>query len=689
MAFSQRVLRLRSPFGALFQVMNKTKVAAGRTRKANRRRRNGTNGQRGNGASANGERSRGAVRNWRNPGNELDPAIQRYVDLYEFAPIAYVAFDRSGRVRDFNLAATNLLDRKREYLTGSPFSLSVVPADLDLFLRHLARCRAGERRVETNLRLKKHSSEHLSVVLSSTPTTSLIRDGAQLFQTAIIDLTEREQAEARLAEQARLLELSNDAILVRDSHDRIVYWNHGATEIYGYRPEEAIGKVTHDLLRTEHPKPFKGIREKLERDGRWSGEVVHTRKDGTKIAVMSRWALDRDAHGKPVAVLETNTDITERKRAEETIRESEERLRAIINQSNAGMASCDLNGRILFANQTFCKMLGYTQAELTSKTIFTITHPEDVDLTRNRFERMVRKGRPVEMEKRYLRKNGSFIWANVCDTPVLDAARIPVSAVAVAIDITERKRAEAALQRSKELLEKLVRQRTKALRSANAELENEITCRKGLEGQILEISDREQERLSQELHDGLCQQLTAIGFLARASALRLKNHRVVQTDDLEKIAKLINASVMDARNIARDLHKEEIDAAGFLAALEHLADRQIWKTSCRLDLRTEVNIEDDNVASQLYRILREALVNANKHARATQIVLEVRRVKNHLVFSVTDNGVGFSRKPKAGHGLGLHIMQYRAQSIGARLELESPKKRGARVACYLPLTIQK
>ncbi len=146
---------------------------------------------------------------------------------------------------------------------------------------------------------------------------------------------------------------------------------------------------------------------------------------------------------------------------------------------------------------------------------------------------------------------------------------------------------------------------------------------------------------------------------------------------------------MDARNIARDLHKEEIDAAEFLSALHDLVERKIWRTSCRLNLKTEVNIEDDNVASQLYRILREALINANKHARATQIVLEVRRLKNHLVFSVSDNGVGFSRKPKAGRGLGFHIMQYRAQSIGARLEFESLKKGGSRVACYLPLTIQK
>jgi len=79
------------------------------------------------------------------------------------------------------------------------------------------------------------------------------------------------------------------------------------------------------------------------------------------------------------------------------------------------------------------------------------------------------------------------------------------------------------------------------------------------------------------------------------------------------------------------------------------------------------------------------VINANKHARATLIMLEVRRAKNELAFSVSDNGVGLSQKTKAGHGLGFHIMQYRAKSIGARLELASPKKGGTRLTCYLPL----
>src|SRR5207302_421431 len=264
-----------------------------------------------------------------------------------------------------------------------------------------------------------------------------------------------------------------------------------------------------------------------------------------------------------------------------------------------------------FVNKRFCQMLGYEQSELVGKTIREITHPDDAGSFRF-FERMIRDGKPFEIEKRYLRKNGSILWADVSASPVRDKKGRTQSAVAVVVDVTARKKAEAALKQSKELLEKLVQQRTKALRTANVELQSEIVRRKGLEGQILEISDREQERLGQELHDGLCQQLTAIGFFARATALRLRNHRVVQVDDLERIAKLINGSVMDARNIARDLHKEEIDAAEFVQALRDLAERKIWKTLCRFDLKTEIEIEDDNVASQLYRILREAIINANK-----------------------------------------------------------------------------
>jgi PAS domain S-box-containing protein len=376
--------------------------------------------------------------------------------------------------------------------------------------------------------------------------------------------------------------------------------------------------------------------------------------------------------------------------ADEAIRASEGQFRAVFNQTISGIAQTDLTGRFVLVNDRYCQIVGRSREELLKLRMQDITHPEDLSANVKKFRALARgTGENFVIEKRYLRPDASTVWVHNDVSAIRDCEENVRHIVAVVTDITQRKKVEAALKRSKQLLEKLVQQRTKALRVANSELESEIARRKGLEGQILEISDREQERLGQELHDGLCQQLTAIGFLARATALRLQDHRVVQQDDLEKIAQLINSSVMDARNIARDLHKEEIDAAEFVPALQNLVNRKIWKTPCRLELKTEVSIEDDNVASQLYRILREAIINANKHARATKIVLEVRRLKNDLVFSVTDNGVGLNTKTKTGHGLGFHIMKYRAESIGARLEFESLKKGGARVACYLPTTMIK
>jgi PAS domain S-box-containing protein len=138
------------------------------------------------------------------------------------------------------------------------------------------------------------------------------------------DELEREVAER--TQQASLLNLTHDTIFVRDMNDIITYWNRGARELYGWTAEEAIGKHTHQLLKTDFPVPIDEVRAELLRTGRWEGELQKTKADGTRLVVASRWSLRRDQYARPAAILETNNDVTERNRREQEIRGLNEEL---------------------------------------------------------------------------------------------------------------------------------------------------------------------------------------------------------------------------------------------------------------------------------------------------------------------------------------------------------------------------
>jgi two-component system, LuxR family, sensor kinase FixL len=151
-------------------------------------------------------------------------------------------------------------------------------------------------------------------------------DLRQANQELQAEVAERKRVEERLRERAQLLDLTHDSVFVRDMRDVITYWNRGAEERYGWTSKEALGQISHDITGTVFPAPLKEIMTELTNTGRWEGELVHTRRDGSQVVVASRWALQRDEDGNALAILETNNDITERKHAEDALHKAQEEL---------------------------------------------------------------------------------------------------------------------------------------------------------------------------------------------------------------------------------------------------------------------------------------------------------------------------------------------------------------------------
>jgi PAS domain S-box-containing protein len=241
---------------------------------------------------------------------------------------AIVSKTLDGVITSWNKSAERMFGYTRDEAVGQHITL-IIPEDRrDEEVKIVERLRRGERvdHFET-VRLRKDGTLfHLSLTISPVKDAAGRVVGASKVAR---DITERKQVEQALAERARLLDLSNDAILIRDEADRITYWNQSASELYGYSREEAVERVSHELLRTEFPEPLERITERLHQDNRWTGELIHRHRDGSQIVVASRWALDRDDRGNQKRVLETNNDITQQKLNEKALRESEERLRTL------------------------------------------------------------------------------------------------------------------------------------------------------------------------------------------------------------------------------------------------------------------------------------------------------------------------------------------------------------------------
>ena len=182
-----------------------------------------------------------------------------------------------------------------------------------------------------------------------------------LTSFVITGLVRRLQKSAEtLKRQAQLLDLTHDTVIARDHRDVITFWNRGAETLYGWRHDEPIGAVSHDLLGTVYPKGRQLTDDVLRSSGHWEGELVNTKRDGTQVIVASRWSMQRDDRGQPIGTLETNNDVTERRRAEDALRRSQAAYLAEAQKlSLTGRFGWNVtNGGVFWSDQTF-SILGY------------------------------------------------------------------------------------------------------------------------------------------------------------------------------------------------------------------------------------------------------------------------------------------------------------------------------------------
>jgi PAS domain S-box-containing protein len=268
------------------------------------------------------------------------------------------------------------------------------------------------------------------------------------ISAAVIGLTtflalQRRSAEAALREQADLLDLTHDSIVARRFDDDVItYWSRGAEELYGWDRAEAVGRFGSEFGKTVAPLPLDEIKAELLRAGRWEGELVNNKRDGTPVLVSSRWSLRRDRRGRPATIVVTSNDITDQKRAEQALRESEEQWREVFEHNPVMYFMVSPTGTVLSVNGFGTSQLGYTAADLVGQSVLSVFFEEDRELVKAQLATCVEElGRSHNWEIRKICKDGRVIWVRENAKAVSRSGDDAIILIACE-DITERRRAE-------------------------------------------------------------------------------------------------------------------------------------------------------------------------------------------------------------------------------------------------------
>jgi two-component system CheB/CheR fusion protein len=697
---------------------------------------------------------------------ELETANNDMANLLNCTDIATVFLDAAFRIKRFTPAATKLFnliasDTGRAVGDITPrFSDPELLGDAQQVLRQLT---PQEKEVST-----ADGRWWVRRIMPYRTRDNRI-DGVVI---TFVDVTERKKAaDAAVQRLAGVVQSSADAIFSKDLDGIIRTWNRGAQRLYGYTRDEAVGRSVEMLIPKDRANEFATTMSRLRRGEHVEQlETERVRKDGQRVAVALTVSPVRDSDGTVVSASVIGRDITDRKRAEEALRASEERLRRMMENAHVGIAFGDSQGRIVDANRTMLELVGWSEEDLHAGRLNcrALCRPEDSEQDRWAMTQLATVGHVGPAEKILLRVDGAKIHV------LISAFRLQGSReenVTFVVDLTPQKAAEAALRDREARLRAILDTAADAIitidyhgiiQSVNTAAERmfgyapgeligqsvnllmpspyreehdgflatylqtgekhiigisrevdarrkdgsvfptdlavseiphlklftgihrDLTERKQLERDVVEVASLEQRRIGQDLHDTVGQELTALSIHVKDLAETLRTDPASAAQLVQRMEQGLQRSRQELRAVLRGLLPVAVDAEGLMAALADLAGRtqEEGKVNCVFDCPEPVAIADNPSATQLYLIALEAVHNAVKHAQARTVRIALQ-ADGGLVLSVQDDGIGMPAQFPGMQGLGLRIMRNRAAIIGAKLTFEPAEPTGTVVTCAL------
>lgn len=485
------------------------------------------------------------------------------------------------------------------------------------------------------------------------------------FISVIEDITERRKAEEAQARLAAIVATSDDAIISKDLNGIISSWNAGAVRIFGYNPEETIGRPITILIPPELQQEEVTILQRLRRGERIDHfETVRVTKTGKRLNVSLTISPLRDSKGRVIGASKIARDITYRKSIEDALRDSQAQLTLALESSRTAMFDWDIAERRgtwndqLAALYDFNPPGGYINAEQWHQ----LFHPEDEVRLTHEFERAAKEQDKFQFEFRTVRRDGEIRWILSHGRIVRDAHGTPLRMIGTHTDITDRKQME------------------------------EVARVRELSGKLLHAQDAERRRIARELHDSAGQLVAALQMQLTPLQAEAEAASAEVAAGIRESLDLIQQLSQELRTVSYLLHPPLLDELGLPSALrwyvEGFAERS--KINVQLEVPSDLGRLPADMETTLFRIVQESLTNIHRHSGSRRAEIQMHRSADEITLEVRDYGKGMPGPNNNGSskrlrsGVGIQGMQERVRQLNGRFEIHS-RADGTTVTARLPV----